>query len=236
MHATHRLALLLLSPALLLQALYVRRYALRLPEPEGARTGCAGDGAPLSLLVLGDSAAAGVGARSQQQALAGQLAARLAAAHRLDWTLWAKSGRASRQVLALLEREDARPFDVALTSIGVNDVTAGVRLDQWLAQQARIRELLRAKFGVRRIVLTAVPPMQHFRALPQPLRWALGRRAHRFNQALARSTAGETDVHVLSVTFPPDGDYLAEDGFHPNAAAYAIWAEAAQRIIRAPAD
>jgi len=231
-----RLAALLLSPVLLLQALHVRRHALRLPEADGARTGRVGDGTPLSLLILGDSAAAGVGVGSQPHALAGQLAARLAAVHRLDWTLWAKSGRASRQVLALLEREDARPFDVALTSIGVNDVTACVRLDQWLAQQARIRELLRAKFGVRRIVLTAVPPMQHFRALPQPLRWALGRRAHRFNQALARSTAGETEVLVLSVTFPPDGDYLAEDGFHPNAAAYAIWAEAAQRLIRAPAD
>ncbi|GAB2993819.1 hypothetical protein GCM10010960_08690 [Arenimonas maotaiensis] len=231
MTAAYRLALLLLSPVLLLQALYVRRYALRLPEPEGPRTGCTGDGTPLSLLILGDSAAAGVGAASQQQALAGQLVTRLAARHRVDWTLWAKSGRASRQVLALLEREDAHPFDVALTSIGVNDITGGVRLSDWLVQQARIRELLRTKFGVRRIVLSEVPPMQHFRALPQPLRWMLGERARRLNQALARSVAGEADVRVLSVTLPPDGDYLAEDGFHPNATAYALWAQQAAALI-----
>ncbi|MFM6988276.1 MAG: SGNH/GDSL hydrolase family protein [Arenimonas sp.] len=226
-----RLAALLLSPVLLAQALHVRRHALRLPEADGVRTGHVGDGTPLSLLILGDSAAAGVGAGSQQQALAGQLAARLAAAHRLDWTLWAKSGRASRQVLALLEREEARPFDVALTSIGVNDITGGVRLSAWLVQQARIRAVLRTKFGVRRIVLTAVPPMQHFRALPQPLRWVLGERVRRFNQALRRSVSGEADVRMLPVVFPAGGDYLAEDGFHPNAAAYALWAQQAAALI-----
>ena len=52
-----RLAALLLSPVLLLQALHVRRHALRLPEADGARTGRVGDGTPLSLLILGDSAA-----------------------------------------------------------------------------------------------------------------------------------------------------------------------------------
>lgn len=226
-----RLAALLLSPVLLLQALHVRRHALRLPEADGARTGRVGDGTPLSLLILGDSAAAGVGVGSQPHALAGQLAARLAAVHRLDWTLWAKSGRTSRQVLALLEREDARPFDVALTSIGVNDITGGVRLADWLMQQARIRALLRAKFGVRLIVLSDVPPMQHFRALPQPLRWVLGERVRRFNQALRRSVSGEADVRVLPVAFPPGGDYLAEDGFHPNTAAYALWAQQAAALI-----
>lgn len=237
MAAVYRLALfLLLSPVLLAQGLYVRRHALRLREPDGARAGCDGYGMRLSLLILGDSAAAGVGAGSQAQALAGQLVTRLAADSRIEWSLWAGSGRTSRQVLALLEREAARPFDAVLTSIGVNDVTGGVRLGKWLRQQARIREVLRTKFGVRRIVLSNVPPMQHFRVLPQPLRWALGERARRFNQALAQSVSGEDDVRVLAVVFPADGDYLAEDGFHPNAAAYAIWAEAARRLIRELAD
>lgn len=231
-----RLAAVLLSPILLPQALHVRRHALRLPEPDGARSGRAGEGLPLSLLILGDSAAAGVGTESQQQALAGQLVTRLSAGHRLDWTLWAKSGRGSRQVLALLEREEPRRFDAVLTSIGVNDITGGVRLADWLAQQAHIRAELRAKFGARRIVLTEVPPMHQFRALPQPLRWVLGERARRFNRALRESVAGEADVRVLSVAFPPDGDYLAVDGFHPNAAAYAWWASEAEKRIRGMAD
>ncbi len=231
-----RLAVLLLAPVLLVQALHVRRHALRLPEADGARTGRAGDGAPLSVLILGDSAAAGVGVESQAQGLAGQLVARLAGSHRLDWTLWAKSGRGSRQVLALLEREHARPFDVALTSIGVNDITSGVRVADWLAQQARIRGLLRTKFGVRRIVVSEVPPMRHFRALPQPLRWALGQRAQRFNRALRESVSGEDDVRLLTVSFPADGDYLAKDGFHPNAAAYAWWASEAEKRIRDTPD
>ena len=80
-------------------------------------------------------------------------------------------------------------------------------------------------------MLSDVPPMQHFRALPQPLRWVLGERVRRFNQALRRSVSGEADVRVLPVAFPPGGDYLAEDGFHPNAAAYALWAQQAAALI-----
>jgi len=232
----HPLLLLPLSPLLLLQGAYVRKVTPRLPEASGARAGEAGTGPALRLLILGDSAAAGVGVETQQQALTGQLVERLADGLRLRWKLWAANGRTSARCIALLEERAAETFDAAVISLGVNDVTGGVHLADWLAQQARIRAVLRAKFGVRRIVLTAVPPMQHFRALPQPLRWALGERARCFNQALARSVSDEADVRVLAVAFPPDGDYLAADGFHPNAAAYARWAEEAERLIRELAD
>ena len=65
---THWLLTLLLGPLLLYQGFRVRRNILLLPEPPGERTGTAGDGPPLRLLVTGDSAAAGVGAAHQQSA------------------------------------------------------------------------------------------------------------------------------------------------------------------------
>ena len=68
-----------LAPVLLPQALWTRWRTPRLGEPEGPRHGTLGSGPPLGLLVAGDSAAAGVGARSQDEALCGQLAQRLAA-------------------------------------------------------------------------------------------------------------------------------------------------------------
>jgi hypothetical protein len=58
-----------LGPLLIAQALRVRRNVVRLEEPPGARSGSEGAGAPLRLLITGDSAAAGVGARTQEEAL-----------------------------------------------------------------------------------------------------------------------------------------------------------------------
>jgi hypothetical protein len=64
---------LLLAPLLIWQGLHVRKHALVLPEPAGPRSGTLGSGAPLRLLILGDSSAAGVGVAHQSEALSGQL-------------------------------------------------------------------------------------------------------------------------------------------------------------------
>jgi hypothetical protein len=59
------------GPLLIAQANRLRRTALELPEPHGPRSGKVGRGDPvLRLLVAGDSSAAGVGARTQREALA----------------------------------------------------------------------------------------------------------------------------------------------------------------------
>ena len=59
------LAKVLLGPVLLAQGIYTRRMTPRLPEAEGERQGEAGSGDVLRLLIVGDSAAAGVGAATQ---------------------------------------------------------------------------------------------------------------------------------------------------------------------------
>ena len=68
------LPILALAPLLFAQGVYVRRVTPRLPEAPGERSGVSGGGPALKLLILGDSAAAGVGASSQATALAGRLA------------------------------------------------------------------------------------------------------------------------------------------------------------------
>lgn len=222
-----------LSPLLLLQGLYVRSVTPRLPEADGARDGRCGAGPPLKLLIVGDSAAAGVGAEFQADALSGQLAARLAATHRLDWRLWANNGQRARDVLALLERNQAETFDAVLTSVGVNDITGLTGKRRWLAQQRRIWRVLREKYGARHIFVTGLPPMHQFTALPQPLRWVLGQRARQFNRALACAVAESPGCVLVDVDFPIRPAYLASDGFHPGPPAYAHWAEHAAGLIRA---
>lgn len=230
----HRALAVILSPLLLAQGLYVRHVTPRLPEAAGARAGVCGAGPALKLLIVGDSAAAGVGAAKQDDALAGQLSALLAAHYRLDWQLWAENGRRACDVLDLLERNAAEPFDIALISIGVNDVTGLTGESRWLAQQTDIWRMLQEKYHAKRIFVTGLPPMHRFTALPQPLRWVLGQRARQFNRALARTAAGHPGCVLIDVDFPIRSEYLASDGFHPGPPAYAHWAAQTADAIRTP--
>jgi len=228
---TH-LLYLTLSPLLLAQGLYVRKVTPRLPEAAGARAGQAGTGMALRLLILGDSAAAGVGTEFQQQALSGQLAERIADHRRLSWKLWAANGRNSAQSVALLERQAPEVFDAVLISLGVNDVTGGVSLKQWLKQTQRLTDLLHSKFSARQIIFSPLPPMHHFPALPQPLRWALGARAKTFNQALQAFVATNPSCRLLRFELPMQAEFIASDGFHPSAKTYALWADLAAAEIK----
>lgn len=231
MSHTETLAKILLGPLLLMQGLYTRRVTLRLPEAEGERLGEAGSGDVLRLLIVGDSAAAGVGAVTQGEALSGQLVERLADNYRVSWKLWARSGLDSQGLLDLLEQYAPEPFDVALLSIGVNDITSSLTLDQWLARQQRLIALLCDKFAVRQIVLSPLPPMHLFPALPQPLRWFLGCRARRFNAHLADLATRVDQCTMLSTPLAPEPGLMASDGFHPGPMLYRQWADDAARVI-----
>ncbi len=184
------------------------------------------------LLVLGDSAAAGVGVASQSDALAGQLVRALAPFHRVEWRLLARTGATTRDLLDWLDAEPDARFDAVVTSLGVNDVTDGVPPARWLDAQAALVEQLTARFGAAHVVLTAVPPMHRFPALPQPLRWYLGLRAARLNAALSRWAAGRPACEFLRVDMPLTRDAMASDGFHPGTQACAAWAGQAAAAIR----
>ncbi|WP_088281611.1 SGNH/GDSL hydrolase family protein [Ideonella sp. A 288] len=224
---------LALGPLLLAQALHARRTIPRLPEATGPREGVVGRGAAgPTLLIVGDSSAAGVGVDTQDEALAGRLSQALARrlGRRVRWQLCASSGLTSSQALALLAQ--ARPADVAVVVTGVNDVVEQVRPPQALAARERLVAALRERAGVRHVVLTPVPPMGRFAGLPQPLRWVAGRDAAAHEAALQRWAAGQAQVSHLPFDLPlDDATLLARDGFHPGAPLYRLWGDALARHI-----
>ncbi len=222
----------LLWPVILAQGFLVRARVPRLPEPAGARQGESGAGPALRLLIVGDSAAAGVGAAYQDEALSGQLVTRLDRRHRVAWKLEATTGDTTAVALERLRALQAAPYDVAVTSLGVNDVTRMVGLREWLRQQDELRRLLREKFAVRRIVVSGLPPMHAFPALPNPLRWHLGARATQFNRELAASVADDDSAVFLDVRFTEDIGLMAADGFHPGPGAYREWASRVAGLIQ----
>jgi lysophospholipase L1-like esterase len=227
----HHLAALALAPVLLAQGLRVRRVTPRLPEPPGPRSGTAGSGPPLRLLIAGDSAAAGVGAASQAQALSGAVVDALSDHFRVSWTLNARTGLRIAGVIARLAAATPEPFDVALLSVGVNDVTAFTPTRTWLVQQGQLVALLKSRFGVRHVLLTSLPPMHAFPALPDPLRWYLGARARELSARLVEFAAGDAACEVVSPRLPLDPAYMAADGFHPGPLAYLEWGRTVADIV-----
>ena len=232
MSLRHTVATIALGPVLLAQGKRVRREVPILPEPDGEREGAIGSGPELRLLVLGDSAAAGVGTDTQDRALAGQLAVSLAPTFHLRWKLLAFTGATTRDILRRLAQEPATGFDVVVTSLGVNDVTGRLPLATWRRQQLVLIDRLREQFGSGHIILSALPPMHRFPALPQPLRWYVGARARDFNRVLAGLARERPGCDYLELDHGTmDVSAMASDGFHPGPPLYALWArEAARRI------
>ena len=226
------LARLPLLPVLLWQGMRVRRNALVLPEAAGPREGQFGDGANLRLLIVGDSSGAGVGVTHQDDALCGQLVKALGAHRCVTWRLIAKTGATTKSVTAMLEDETESKYDVAVFALGVNDAVRLLPLKRWRARQAQLRNLLRERFGVRRILVTAVPPLEYFPALTPMLQWILGSHARRMGEVLARDLSAEQGAEYVEIDLPFSLDAMAEDGYHPSASTYALWAQTlAKRII-----
>lgn len=236
-----RLLLTLLWPVLWLQAWHVRRVTPRMPEPPGRRAGTGGRGSLVRLLVAGDSGAAGVGATTQEQALCGQLVRRLGRHHTVQWRVLAVNGLDSPGLLKLLQDAPAARFDVVVLSMGANDATGLCSPVLWAQWQQRLAALIDDRFSPGLLVHSAVPPLHACQALPNPLRWFMGRWAQQMNAALAGQLLHQRrrTLHWHPETTTTAG--MALDGMHPSADGYSAWADGLsehilERQALAPAD
>jgi lysophospholipase L1-like esterase len=232
---------LVLAPVLVAQAVGTRKRAPLLPEAEGPREGHEGrgelqrdgpgiadDDGVLSVLIAGDSSAAGVGVAHQRQALAGHLARELHArsARPVRWTLHARSGLTTREVHQLLRTAATLPADVAVVATGVNDVIELVPPRRAVAYRAELADWLLAERGVGHVLFTPLPPVHRFTLLPQPLRGVMGRDAMAHNDALRRWAATRRDVSCVAIDIEPQPEGMASDGLHPGEPVYRACAEA----------
>lgn len=224
---------LALAPLLVAQAVATRRRAPVLPEPEGPRQGQVGTGRALRLLIVGDSSAAGVGVRTQDEALAGHLSRALArrSGRRVHWQLVAKSGITTVQALDLLKRSAPAPAEIAVVALGVNDVIDQVPSHRAVQQRVALVDWLREHAGVRHVVFAPLPPVHRFPLLPQPLRHVMGADARRHDEAVARWAGPRDDVSHLPIDYALGPEHMAEDGFHPGEPVYRACGEALAEFV-----
>lgn len=210
----------------------LRRTVERLSPADGPTAGSVPgrDGPALRLLVFGDSTAAGVGAEDHETALVGSLAREVARDTRsaVEWRVIAHAGATSRRVRHSLLREldEEHPFDLAVLLVGVNDVLARRRVDQWHDDVAVILDQVVAQAEL--VVMTGVPPFDRFPSMPRTLGRYLAGQGRRLDEVAKRLCQERRRIKWIDSTelLPDDQDFFARDGFHPSPAGYRTWAQA----------
>lgn len=191
------------------------------------------EGAPISFVVLGDSAAAGYGVELPEETPGALLAAGLAEiAHRpVRLTTLAQVGALTADLDHQVDKALVTDPDVALLIVGGNDITHQVRLSDSVRHLSEIVRRLRE--GGCEVVVGTCPDLGTVRPIRPPLRW-LARRASRqlaAAQTIAVVGAGGRTVSLGSILGPEfyaaPGELFSEDQFHPSSAGYAHAAAAA---------
>jgi lysophospholipase L1-like esterase len=216
-----------LLPVALVQGLWLRRTAIRLPPAAGPSTGAEGHGAPLRLLAVGDSIIAGVGLESTRETLPVQFAGALASRYGLSvhWLLEGENGAAVADLPLMLQAQQAATVpDIVLVSIGVNDVTGLTTLGGWRSGLERSLDAVRRRWPGACVVLLGLPPMAHFPLLRGPLRLTLGWRAAMLDQAGKKTIRERGRMYHLESRIDADRHGFCRDGFHPAADACKLWA------------
>ncbi len=234
---------LTIAPLLTAQALWARHRAPLLPAaspPDSGRVASNDDSSSelLSIVIAGESTAAGVGASNHERALAGQLATSLA--HELSrpvaysslGLIGARAADCLAQVieLELLPSLSAATVDLIVLALGANDTAKLTSRATWRRVLETILLRLRVAFDGP-ILFTGVPPMHAFTALPQPLRAVVGARARLLDDDVACVVARHRDCYHHRPTLVMRPDFLAPDGYHPSELGYARWAEQLANLL-----
>ncbi|MFA1545179.1 SGNH/GDSL hydrolase family protein [Actinomadura chokoriensis] len=216
---------------LVMEARLARRIILATPNGDPpAADGLYGegqDGPPLSLVMLGDSTAAGLGVHVPDETPAALLAVGLSAlaGRPVRVTNVARPGSRSHALGGQVDRALQTRPDMAVIMIGANDVTGRVPPAESVRHLGYAVERLRAAGS--HVVIGTCPDLGSVKPLMPPLRW-FARRACR--QLAAAQTIAAVERGARSVSL---GDLLgrefaadprsmfSEDRYHPSARGYA---------------
>ena len=183
------------------------------------------EGAPLRLVMLGDSSAAGLGClipgETPGALLAGGVARDLRRRVRLDVVATVGARSADLDVQAALALSE--PVDVAVVMVGANDVTHRVRPGDSARELGRAVRTLRATGAV--VVVGTCPDLGTVQPLLQPLRSIARVWSRRLAAAQAVAVAENDGIAVslgdlLGPEFAESPQLWSEDRFHPSAQGY----------------
>ena len=196
------------------------------------------DGEPLTLVVLGDSSVAGVGADAAEDTLTYGVAKALSDQYRVSLHALGVSGsRLSHVVLDQLPQVEGLDPDIVLVCVGTNDVTHGTTLREAKRQLRLLVAGLAEAAPNARMIVSGLPPAETAAAFHRPLRDLLGLRALLFTR-LYRAELTPHGISVFDIAkltksaFHGKREMFSADLFHPSSAGYAFLASIYGRAVR----
>jgi lysophospholipase L1-like esterase len=186
------------------------------------------DGAALSLMILGDSAARGFGLTDPGTAFPYLTARGLAAVagRPVAVSSLATDGHTTADVLALQVPEVALVApDAIVVSVGVNDAIKNTPARDVETGTTAVLDVLTSRCPDTTVVLVPCPDLRNAPGFPRPLNRVVGWRCERVAAAQRRGAAVVGGA-VAELGLPLAGDFGA-DGFHPGERGHAGMARAA---------
>ena len=192
----------------------------------------------ITLVVMGDSTAAGLGADEPVNAYPQVLARRLASdGYRVDLRVFGVSGARVKDVLddQLPKALEVDP-DYVFIGIGANDVTHLTSLGELRADMIEVLMVLAGRTEAETVVAGA--PDMRAPAFYEPLRSLAGWRGRQVAGAIEEvgRAQGAAVVELAKETGPKFGTnperFHSADDFHPSADGYRLWADAIYPVLK----
>ncbi|MDB4992492.1 MAG: family lipase [Parcubacteria group bacterium] len=184
-------------------------------------------GAGLSMLVIGDSTAVGVGASKPEDSLPGRVSELL---HATRVENYAVSGAMVQDLPPQIAKAKQLSYDFILVQIGANDITH--RHSATTAAQ-KLVTILKTLPSAKQVLVISAGDVGSATIFPPFLAPYFTQLTLQYHTALERelSAAGITYVNLYkspdNYLFSTEPEtYLAADGFHPSSAGYGLWSKA----------
>lgn len=238
-----------LLPILYFQGKRIRATIPSLPEATGPTGVSQPKGAKeksLTLITIGESTIAGVGADTHAEGFSGTLAKELAnrLKAKVDWRVYARSGYTAKRVgYKLLPKIEEEQLDLIVIGLGGNDAFTLNRPWQWQVDIREIITKLNAQFPTASIVFINMPPIKEFPAFTPAIKFVIGNLVEILGKSLSEVVQQHDNVHYLDEVITtdqwtkryaiedPDAEFFS-DGVHPSTLTYQTWAkDAAINIV-----
>jgi lysophospholipase L1-like esterase len=233
-----------LATTLAAEVIAARRHRFVSAEPPLEISGTIGpeDGEPLTLVVLGDSSVAGVGADAAEDTLTYGVAKALSDQYRVSLHALGVSGSRLADVVGKqLPQVVGLDPDMVLVCVGTNDVTHGTTLREAKRQLRLLVDGLAQVAPNAKVIVSGLPPAETATAFHRPLRDLLGLRALLFTR-LYRTELTPRGIAVFDIArltksaFHGKREMFSADLFHPSSAGYAFLGTIYGRAVREALD
>ncbi|MBS1797227.1 MAG: SGNH/GDSL hydrolase family protein [Acidobacteria bacterium] len=222
------LVVLPFAPFLYIQAYFTRRSIGRIPDAGGPPRGVFENGAErVRLLVLGESTAAGMGARTHETALAGQFAGFLGRriGKTVEWHVVGRSGITVKETIRdLVPQIPDGEFDYVMLALCGNEVLKLHSPRVFRRDLTALLAILRERYDGVTIFLTNAPAVRLSPVLPQPIRFLLGHLSALHDANAREFTPSIPRVYYFHQPTSVPPDFFA-DGIHPSEKGYTVWSK-----------